>query len=91
MGSFVSIVTPTPIKLPSKSGSCLPTDRDALEQRLAQAEGCVAMSKRHIASLRQLAAGLLRDGRFAGAGAAARRAAVIAVCRSRSVRRELSR
>jgi hypothetical protein len=71
MGSFDSIVAPsTLITLPSKSGSCPPTDRGALEQRLAQAEGCMAMSKRHIASQRKFAAGLLRDGRFAGAGAA---------------------
>jgi hypothetical protein len=63
MRSFDSIVDrPISITPPSRSESPLPTDRDTLEQRLAQAEGYMAMSKGHIASQRTFAAGLLRDG-----------------------------
>jgi hypothetical protein len=63
MRSFDSIVTPPiPIAPPPKCESSLPADRDTLEQRLARAEGYMAMSKRHIASQRTFAAELLRDG-----------------------------
>jgi hypothetical protein len=63
MRSLDSIVTP-PILIapPPRCETSLPTDRDTPEQRLARAEGYVAMSKRHIASQRAFAAGLLRDG-----------------------------
>jgi hypothetical protein len=60
MRSFDPIVSP--IVSPSKSESPLPTECDTLEQRLAQAEGHMAMSERHIASQRKFATGLLRDG-----------------------------
>jgi len=55
-------IVSSPIVLPPKSASPLPTDCETLEQRLAQAEGYMAMSKRHIASQRKFAIGLLRDG-----------------------------
>jgi hypothetical protein len=63
MRSFDSIATP-PILItpPPRSMSSPHTDRDTPEQRLAQAEGYMAMSKGHIASQRTFAAGLLRDG-----------------------------
>jgi hypothetical protein len=63
MRSFDSIATP-PILItpPLRSVNSPPTDRDTLEQRLAQTEGYMAMSKGHIASQRTFAAGLLRDG-----------------------------
>jgi hypothetical protein len=63
MRFFDPIVTP-PILIapPPERETSLPTDIDSLEQRLARAEGYVAMSKRHIASQRRFAAGLLRDG-----------------------------
>jgi hypothetical protein len=51
------LITPPP--LPESSP---PTDRDTLQQRLAQTEGYMAMSKGHIASQREFAVGLLRDG-----------------------------
>jgi hypothetical protein len=56
---------PILITPPPRSVSSLPTDRDTLEQRLAQAEGYMAMSKGHIASQRTFAAELLRDGQDA--------------------------
>jgi hypothetical protein len=63
MRSFDSIVAPPILTVsPPKSESSLPTDREALKQRLGHAEGYMAMSKRHIASQRTFAAGLLRDG-----------------------------
>ena len=63
MPSFHSIVVPPkPIARRPQSVSSLPTDRDALKQHLAQAEGHMAMSKGHIASQRKFAAGLVRDG-----------------------------
>jgi hypothetical protein len=63
MRSFDSIAPP-PILItpPARSVSSPSMDRDSLEQRLAQAEGYMAMSKGHIASQRTFAAGLLRDG-----------------------------
>ena len=61
MRSSDSIVS-SPIEPPSQSEISLPTYCDTLEQRLAQAEGHMAMSKRHIASQREFATGLLRDG-----------------------------
>ncbi len=63
MRSFDSSVAP-PILIapPPKSESSLPTDRVTLEQRLAHVEGYMTMSKRHVASQRTFAAGLLRDG-----------------------------
>jgi hypothetical protein len=63
MRSFDSNVAP-PILVapPPKSESSLPTDRVTLEQRLAHVEGYMTMSKRHVASQRTFAAGLLRDG-----------------------------
>jgi hypothetical protein len=63
MRSFDSSVAPSIlIAPPPKSESSLPTDRDALEQRLAHVEGYMTMSKRHVASQRTFAAELLRDG-----------------------------
>ncbi len=61
MRSVDSIVSP-PIEPPSQPESSPPKNGDTLEQRLAQAEGHMAMSKRHIASQREFATGLLRDG-----------------------------
>jgi hypothetical protein len=63
MRSFDSDAAP-PILIapPPKSEISVPTARDTLEQRLAHAEGYMAMSKRHIATQRTFAAGLLRDG-----------------------------
>jgi hypothetical protein len=63
MRSFDSSVAP-PILIapPPKSESSLPTDREALVQRLAHVEGYMTMSKRHIASQRTFAAELSRDG-----------------------------
>jgi hypothetical protein len=63
MRSFDSTATsPILITPPPRPVSSPPTDRDTLEQRLAQAEGYMAMSKGHIAGQRRFAAGLLRDG-----------------------------
>lgn len=63
MESFDSSVAPSIlIAPPPKSESFLPTDRVALEQRLANTEGYMAMSRRHVASQRTFAAELLRDG-----------------------------
>jgi hypothetical protein len=63
MRSFDSIATPPiPIASPPECETSLPTHPETLEQRLAHAEGYMAMSKRHIASQRAFAAGLLRDG-----------------------------
>jgi hypothetical protein len=63
MRSFDSIVTPPIVIAPApQCETSLRRDRDALEQRLAHAEGYMAMSKQHIASQRTFAAGLLRDG-----------------------------
>jgi hypothetical protein len=63
MRTFDSIATP-PIVIapPPQCETPLLTHRDTLERRLAHAEGYMAMSKRHIASQRTFAAGLLRDG-----------------------------
>ena len=47
---------------PTRPASSPLANRDALEQRLAQTEGYMAMSREHIASQRRFAAGLLRDG-----------------------------
>jgi hypothetical protein len=61
MQSFDTMVPPTiPIAPPPRCPP--PTDSDTLEQRLAQAEGYMAMSKGHIATQRTFAAALLRDG-----------------------------
>jgi hypothetical protein len=63
MRFFDSTATPSILVAPPpRSVSSPPMDRDTLEQRLAQAEGYMAMSKGHIASQRTFAAGLLRDG-----------------------------
>jgi hypothetical protein len=63
MRSFASSAMP-PILItpPPRSASPPPSDHDTLEQRLAEAEGYMAMSKGHIASQRKFTAGLLRDG-----------------------------
>ena len=60
-----SVAPPILIAPPPKSESSLPTDREALVLRLARVEGYMTMSKRHIASQRTFAAGLLRDGQDA--------------------------
>jgi hypothetical protein len=63
MRSFDSVSTsPILITPPPRCVTSPPINRDTLEQRLAHAEGDVAMSKRHIASQRAFADGLLRDG-----------------------------
>ncbi len=63
MRSFDSVATsPILITPPPPCVSTARMDRDSLEQRLARAEGYMAMSKRHIASQRTFAAELLRDG-----------------------------
>jgi hypothetical protein len=62
MRSLDSIVTSPILIAPPRCETSLPTDRDTLKQRLARAEGYVAMSKRHIAGQRAFAARLLRDG-----------------------------
>jgi hypothetical protein len=63
MPSFHSIVAPLkPIARRPRSVSSPPTDRYTLKQRLAQAEGHMAMSKGHIASQSEFVAGLVRDG-----------------------------
>jgi hypothetical protein len=63
MRSLDSIASsPISITPPPRCVSSPPINRNTLEQRLAHAEGYVAMSKQHIASQRAFAAGLLRDG-----------------------------
>jgi hypothetical protein len=66
MRSFDSSVAP-PILIapPPNSESPLPSDRDALVQRLAHAEGYMTMGKQLVASQRTFAAELSRDGHVA--------------------------
>ena len=59
------VAPPEPIVRRPRSANSPPIDRDTLEQRLAEAEGYMAMSKGHIASQRRFVAGLLSDGQDA--------------------------
>jgi hypothetical protein len=69
MRSLDSIATsPIPVMAPPRRSP--PTDREILEQGLAQAEQYMAMSKGHIASQRTFTAELLRDGHDASQAAA---------------------
>jgi hypothetical protein len=65
MPSIHLIVAPKSIVRRPRSVNSPPTDRNTLEQRLAEAEGYMAMSKGHIESQGKFAAGLLSDGQDA--------------------------